>query len=106
VKYEEIYLHAYVSGSEAPASLTKYFPFDNTRRFHENRDRATPDEMYCGALAKTTRLAACADAPPTRSISTDTEVAAPPRSLLLQPYTEPILPLRGEKPNSFSRPSA
>jgi len=58
VKYEEVYLHAYVSGSEARQSLTKYFVFYNTRRLHENLDYATPDEMYFGALATAVLAAA------------------------------------------------
>ena len=58
VKYEDVYLHAYASGSDARASLTRYFAFYNARRLHENLDYATPDEVYFGALAQTTRAAA------------------------------------------------
>jgi putative transposase len=46
VKYEEVYLHAYGSGSEARQSLSRYFAFYNGRRIHEALDYATPDERY------------------------------------------------------------
>jgi putative transposase len=49
VKYEEVYLHAYASGSEARRCLTRYFSFYNSRRVHEALDYATPDEVYLGA---------------------------------------------------------
>jgi putative transposase len=52
VKYEDVYLHAYASGSEARRSLTKYFAFYNARRVHESLGYATPDEVYFGALAE------------------------------------------------------
>ncbi len=48
VKYEDVYLHAYVSGSEARRSLTRYFSFYNGRRVHESLGYATPDEVYFG----------------------------------------------------------
>ena len=58
VKYEDVYLHAYASGSEARQSLAKYFAFYNARRPHESLGYATPDEAYFGALAMTTPAAA------------------------------------------------
>jgi putative transposase len=58
VKYEEVYLHAYESGSEARASLTRYFAFYDVVRVHENLDYRTPDEVYFGELAATTAAAA------------------------------------------------
>jgi putative transposase len=58
VKYEEVYLHAYASGSEARQSLARYFAFYNTRRVHESLGYATPDEVYFGALASTVRAVA------------------------------------------------
>lgn len=58
VKYEEVYLHAYVSGSDARQSLARYFAFYNARRVHESLGYATPDEVYFGGLAK--KLAAAA----------------------------------------------
>jgi putative transposase len=48
VKYEEVYLHAYDSVSEARASITKYLAFYNERRPHSSLDARTPDEAYFG----------------------------------------------------------
>ena len=52
VKYEDVYLHAYASGSDARQSLRTYFAFYNARRVHESLGYATPDEVYFGALAE------------------------------------------------------
>ncbi len=57
VKYEEVYLRAYASGTEARQSLRRYFAFYNERRLHESLDYATPDEVYVGVLAPGTRAA-------------------------------------------------
>jgi len=46
VKYEEVYLHAYETVSQAKASLARYFRFYNERRPHSALDRRTPDEAY------------------------------------------------------------
>ena len=46
VKYEEVYLHAYASVSEAIAGLARYFKFYNTRRPHTAHADRTPDEAY------------------------------------------------------------
>jgi putative transposase len=46
VKYEEVYLRAYGSVSEARASLGRYLDFYNRRRPHSSLDRRTPDEAY------------------------------------------------------------
>ena len=46
VKYEEVYLRAYGSVSEARASLGRYLDFYNERRPHSSLDRRTPDEAY------------------------------------------------------------
>jgi len=46
VKYEEVYLHAYDSVSEARASIGRYFDFYNRRRPHASLDDATPDQAY------------------------------------------------------------
>jgi len=46
VKYEEVYLRAYGSVSEARASLGRYLDFYNGRRPHSSLDRHTPDEAY------------------------------------------------------------
>ena len=51
IKYEEVYLRAYASVSEARASLSRYIDgFYNTRRPHSSLDRQTPDEAYFTAL--------------------------------------------------------
>jgi len=51
IKYEEVYLRAYASVSEARASLGRYIEgFYNTRRPHSSLDRQTPDEAYLTAL--------------------------------------------------------
>jgi putative transposase len=46
VKYEEVYLHAYDSVSEARVSLGRYFDFYNRRRPHASLDDATPNHAY------------------------------------------------------------
>jgi hypothetical protein len=43
VKYEEVYLRAYDSVSEARASIGRYFDFYNGRRPHASLDGNTPD---------------------------------------------------------------
>ncbi len=58
VKYEEVYLRAYTTGSEARGSLTKYFAFYNERRVHETLAYATPDEVYFAACEPTLAIAA------------------------------------------------
>jgi putative transposase len=50
VKYEEVYLRAYESASDAKASLATYFDFYNARRPHTSLDRMTPDQIYFQAL--------------------------------------------------------
>ena len=46
VKYEEIYLKAYETVSEARASIGRYMAFYNGRRPHSSLDRQTPDQAY------------------------------------------------------------
>jgi putative transposase len=46
VKYEEVYLRAYDSVSEAKACLGRYFNFYNTQRPHQSLDGQTPDKIY------------------------------------------------------------
>jgi len=46
VKYEEVYLRAYESVSEARASIGRYLDFYNRRRPHSSLDRKTPDQAY------------------------------------------------------------
>jgi putative transposase len=46
VKYEEVYLKAYDSVSEARASICRYLDFYNSRRPHSSLDGGTPDQAY------------------------------------------------------------
>jgi putative transposase len=46
VKYEEVYLKAYASVTEARASIGKYLTFYNTKRPHQALDGKTPDQAY------------------------------------------------------------
>jgi putative transposase len=46
VKYEEVYLRAYDSVSEARASIGRYLHFYNGRRPHSSLDGTTPDQAY------------------------------------------------------------
>jgi putative transposase len=46
VKYEEVYLRAYDSVSEARKSIGRYLDFYNGRRPHSSLDRRTPDQVY------------------------------------------------------------
>ena len=50
VKYEEVYLHAYDSVTEARESLARDFTFYNQGRPHSALDGQTPDMVYCGPL--------------------------------------------------------
>jgi putative transposase len=59
VKYEEVYLHAYESGTEARASIGRYLDCYNRRRPHSSLDGMTPDQAYYGVYRlPPTRLAA------------------------------------------------
>jgi putative transposase len=46
VKYEEVYLRAYASVSEAHASIGRYLGFYNGRRPHSSLGGQTPDQAY------------------------------------------------------------
>ena len=46
IKYEEVYLRAYASVSEARAGIGRYLSFYNTRRPHSSLDGRTPDQAY------------------------------------------------------------
>ncbi|WP_354141725.1 IS3 family transposase [Bradyrhizobium sp. LB11.1] len=46
VKYEEVYLRAYDSVSEARTSIGRYLDFYNCRRPHSSLDGSTPDQAY------------------------------------------------------------
>jgi putative transposase len=57
VKYEEVYLHAYDSVSQAKAGLARYIDFYNARRPHSSLDKSTPDEFYFATLPAIQRAA-------------------------------------------------
>jgi len=46
IKYEEVYLRAYDSVSDARASIGRYLNFYNGRRPHSSLDGMTPDQAY------------------------------------------------------------
>ncbi|MDH2910535.1 MAG: integrase core domain-containing protein, partial [Candidatus Eremiobacteraeota bacterium] len=51
IKYEEVYLHAYESGSQARAGIGKYITFYNGARPHSALDGRTPGAAYFTKLA-------------------------------------------------------
>lgn len=53
VKYEEVYLRAYDTVSDARASIGRYLAFYNSRRPHSSLDRKTPDHAYFTSLPHT-----------------------------------------------------
>ena len=53
VKYEEVYLKAYNTASEARTSIGQYFEFYNRRRPHSSLDRMTPEQFYFNSLPLT-----------------------------------------------------
>ena len=57
IKYEEVYLHAYESVSQAKAGIARYISFYNARRPHSSLDKQTPDEFYFATLPVMTRAA-------------------------------------------------
>ncbi len=46
IKYEEVYLHAYDSVSEARSRIGQYIQFFNSRRPHSSLQAQTPDQVY------------------------------------------------------------
>ncbi|SEM19474.1 putative transposase [Roseovarius azorensis] len=46
IKYEEVYLRAYASVSEARAGICRHLGFYNSRRPHSSLDGKTPDQAY------------------------------------------------------------
>ena len=46
LKYEEVYLYAYVNLSEARAGLERYFSYYNGTRRHSRLGDRTPDAVY------------------------------------------------------------
>jgi len=52
VKYEEVYLRAYESVSDARASIGRYLDFYNGKRPHSSLDRQTPDQVYFNGMPR------------------------------------------------------
>lgn len=50
IKYEEVYLRAYETVSQARASLGRYMNFYNCGRPHSRLARMTPEQVYCNQL--------------------------------------------------------
>lgn len=50
IKYEEVYLHAYGSVSEARARIGRYIEFYNSMRPHSSLKALTPDQVYFNRL--------------------------------------------------------
>ena len=50
IKYEEVYLHAYESVSQARSGIGRYIEFYNTRRPHSSLQARTPDVVYFDSL--------------------------------------------------------
>ncbi len=52
LKYENVYLSAYESGSQAHADIGKWITFYNQTRPHSSLDGMTPDGRYYEGLLK------------------------------------------------------
>jgi putative transposase len=57
VKYEEVYLRAYETVSQARAGIGRYLDFYNTRRPHTAHKGRTPDQAYFKPLSPLARAA-------------------------------------------------
>lgn len=57
VKYEEVYLHAYDSVSQARDGIGRYLRFFNTARPHKAHGGKTPDSAYYARLSATAKAA-------------------------------------------------
>jgi putative transposase len=52
IKYEEVYLYAYASVSEARTSIGRYLEFYNSIRPHSSLKALTPDQVYFNRLSE------------------------------------------------------
>ena len=50
IKYEEVYLHAYDTVSQAREGIARYMSFYNAERPHTAHGGKTPDSAYFAAL--------------------------------------------------------
>lgn len=50
VKYEEVFIKGYETGLDAKRGLSTYFPFYNTKRFHQSLDYNTPHEVHYASI--------------------------------------------------------
>jgi putative transposase len=57
VKYEDVYLKAYETVSDARAGIARYIDFYNSRRPHRAHGGRTPDVVYFAALTATRQAA-------------------------------------------------
>ena len=57
IKYEEVYLRAYNSVSEAKQGIANYVDLYNQRRPHSKLDKQTPDAFYSDSLPQLKRMA-------------------------------------------------
>ena len=64
VKYEEVYLEAYASTSEARRELGAYFRFYNNQRPHQALGYRTPAEVFHGAGNAPAEESKVAEGPP------------------------------------------
>jgi putative transposase len=48
VKYEDVYLKAYETVSDARDGIGAFLKFYNSERRHQSLDRRTPDQVYLG----------------------------------------------------------
>ncbi|MGN8352124.1 integrase core domain-containing protein, partial [Klebsiella pneumoniae] len=56
-KYEEVYLKAYSSVTDAKKQLSAYFEFYNLKRPHSSLDKMTPNEFYYDQLPQQNKVA-------------------------------------------------
>jgi putative transposase len=52
IKYEEVYLHAYESVSQARSGIARYLAFYNTARPHSSLGKKTPDQSYFASTSE------------------------------------------------------
>ena len=58
LKYENVYLHAYATGSEARHGIGRWFHPYNSERLHQSLAYLTPDQVYDGETGESRKKAA------------------------------------------------